>query len=166
MHEQAQLEEYKMLRNDIQQRINFRFQLFNLLLVALAAILSIGLEKKNPDMLLVYPILSFFLTMSWIHQSVVMVKLARYLRDELEPKIPGLVWESYIQKDFKRFSSFSFIGMFANSGFILFSQALTLSLAFISIEVWNTFTVFLGIVACISTLLTLFFLIVYSRMKR
>ena len=74
MHEQAQLEEYKMLRNDIQQRINFRFQLFNLLLVALAAILSIGLEKKNPDMLLVYPILSFFLTMSWIHQAVVISK--------------------------------------------------------------------------------------------
>lgn len=74
MHEQAQLEEYKMLRNDIQQRINFRFQLFNLLLVALGTILSIGLEKKNPDMLLVYPVLSFFLTMSWIHQAVVISK--------------------------------------------------------------------------------------------
>ncbi len=36
--EQTLLEEYRMLRTDLHQRINFRFQVFNLLLVALGAV--------------------------------------------------------------------------------------------------------------------------------
>ena len=166
MHPPALLDEYKTLREDIKQRISFRFQLFNLSLVALGGILSVGIGQNKPIVLLVYPVLSFFLTLSWIHQGVVMIKLSRYIRDELEPKIPGLAWESYINKNSKRFSGFSLIGLFATSGFILFSQSLTLTLAAIGIPAWNGSTIFLWIIACIVTLLTLCFLVVFSRMKR
>lgn len=168
MNTPALLEEYKMLRNDIHQRIHFRFQIFNLLLVALGGILSLGLEKGNPKILLVYPVLSFFLAMNWIHQGVVIVKLARYLRDELEPKIPGMAWEAYIKRDSTRFSGFSVIGFFATIGFVIFSQALTLVLAF-SIEPdakWGGLTIFLAVLGCLVTVLTLYFLVVFSRMKR
>ena len=41
---QALLEEYKTLRNDIQQRIQFRFQIFGLLLVAMGALFSLGFQ--------------------------------------------------------------------------------------------------------------------------
>ena len=62
MNHQALIEEYIMLRKDIQQRIRFRFrfQLFSLLLAALRFILPFGLKEKNPAILLVYPVVSFF----------------------------------------------------------------------------------------------------------
>ena len=68
MNDLALLEEYKMLRNDIQQRISFRFQLFNLLLAAFGGILSVGLGQNKAIILLVYPILSFFL--AFRHNSI------------------------------------------------------------------------------------------------
>jgi hypothetical protein len=169
MLHQAQLEEYKMLRDDMQQRIRFRFQLFSLLLAALGFILPFGIEKQNPAVLLVYPVISFFLALSWVHQGAIMRKIGRYLRDELEPKVAGLEWEAYVNRDSKRFSQFSIIGFFASSGFILFSQALTLALAFLGmppVESWNNLMILMTAVACLATLLTLFYLIVYSRMKR
>ncbi len=168
MNTPALLEEYKMLRNDIHQRIHFRFQIFNLLLVALGGILSLGLEKQSPDILLIYPVLSFFLTLSWIHQGTVMVRLARYLRDELEPKVPGLAWEAYINRDSARLSGFSIIGFFATSGFIIFSQVLALVLAFSMNPDANRggLTIFLAVLGCTITLLTLCFLVVFNRMKR
>lgn len=73
--EQTLLEEYRMLRADIQQRINFRFQIFNLLLVVLGLVWSVGLDKGNAYILLIYPVLGLFLTLSWIHQGMVMIKL-------------------------------------------------------------------------------------------
>lgn len=169
MTHQAQLEEYKMLRDDMQQRIRFRFQLFSLLLAALGFILPFGIEKQNPAILLVYPVISFFLALSWVHQSIIMRKIGRYLRDELEPKVAGLEWEAFVNQDSKRFSHFSIIGFFAASGFILFSQVLTLALAFLSMppaDSWENLTMLMAIVACLATLLTLFYLIIFSRMKR
>lgn len=166
---QAQLEEYKILLNDIQQRIRFRFQLFSLLLAALGFILPFGLKEQSSEILLVYPVVSFFLTLSWVHQSVVMTKISRYLKDHLEPQVDGLEWLAYISKDSERVSGFSIIGLFATSGFILFSQILMLALAFLIIgpnEKMDGLTILLGVVACMATLLTLLFLIWYSRMKR
>lgn len=168
MNQQAQLEEYKMLRADIQQRIRFRFQLFSLLLTALGALLPFGLSIKEPSILLIYPILSFFLTMSWMHQSIVMVKIARYLREELEPKVAGFAWEAHIKEDSARFSSFSIIGFFAAGGFILFSQWLMLALGILGGRgsVAPSFYWVLLVTAIIATVLTFIFLIIYTRMKR
>lgn len=169
MNHQVQLEEYKMLRADIQQRIKFRFLLFGLLLTILGALLPLGLEGDgNPGMLFVYPVLSFFLTMSWIHQSMVMVKIARYLRDELEPKVEGLEWEAYVNKDSGRFSGFSIIGFFAAGGFVLFSQWLMLLLGLLS-EVkagGEHLYMVMKVAAIIASVLTFIFLISYNRMKR
>lgn len=117
--EQTLLEEYRMLRTDLHQRINFRFQVFNLLLVALGAVWSVGLDKGNAHILLIYPVLALFLILNWIHQGMIMIKLSRYLMEELEPKLPGLNWEAWVHKDSRRFSGFSAMGLWAAGGFIV-----------------------------------------------
>lgn len=166
--EQTLLEEYRMLRADMQQRINFRFQVFNLLLVVLGAVWSVGLDKGNAHILLVYPVLALFLTLNWIHQGLIMIKLSRYLLEELEPKLPGLNWEAWVHKDSKRFSGFSAMGLWAAGGFIVVTEVLTLALAFGMQwgKDWNGLGLFLAISGIAFTLLTLFFLIRYHRLKR
>ncbi len=168
MNYEPYLAEYNMLRQDIQQRISFRFRLFSLLLVSLAALLPLGIEQVNSNILFAYPILSLFLILSWMHQSTIMIKIARYLRDELEPKVDGLNWEAFILRDSKRLSSFSLFGFFATAGFVLFSQGLMLTLGFLIQDestdgAWN---IVMQVVSIAASALTFLFLIVYRQMKR
>ncbi len=168
---QALLEEYKTLRNDIQQRIQFRFQLFSLLLVAMGALFPLGLQGETPSPmpLLIYPVIALFLALSWVHQGVIMIKLARYIRDEIEPKLSGLAWEQTINRESKRFSGFSLIGLFATSGLIVVSQILAITLGW-TIQIKNpaadSLTGLLKIIAIAATVITLVLLVVHGRMKR
>ncbi len=166
--EQTLLEEYRMLRTDLHQRINFRFQVFNLLLVALGAVWSVGLDKGNAHILLIYPVLALFLTLNWIHQGMIMIKLSRYLLEELEPKLPGLNWEAWVHKDSRRFSGFSAMGLWAAGGFIVVTEVLTLALAFGMQwgKDWSGLGMFLAVIGVAFTLLTLYFLIRYHRLTR
>jgi hypothetical protein len=168
---QALLEEYKTLRNDIQQRIQFRFQIFGLLLIAMGALFPLGLQKvaPSPMPLLIYPVIALFLTLSWVHQGVIMIKLARYIRDEIEPKLPGLAWEQTIKRESKRFSGFSLLGTFATSGLIVISQILAITLGW-AVKMKNTapdsLAGMLQTIAITATVMTLVLLFVHGRMKR
>ncbi len=171
MNEQALLEEYKMLRNDIQQRIRFRFQIFSLLFIAMSVLFPLGLkgEATSPTPLLIYPIIAMFLTLSWVHQGVIMIKLARYIRDELEPRLPGLAWEQTLNRESKRFSGFSLLGTLATSGLIVISQTLAITLGWavqINSPASDSLARLLQIIAITATIITLVLLVVYGRMKR
>ena len=168
---QALLEEYKALRNDIQQRIQFRFQIFSLLLIAMGALFPLGLQEEAPSPmpLLIYPVIALFLTLSWVHQGVIMIKLARYIRDEIEPKLPGLAWEQTIARESKRFSGFSLLGTLATSGLIVVSQILAITLSW-AVKMKNTapdsLAGMLQTIAITTTVMTLALLFVHGRMKR
>lgn len=167
----ALLEEYKTLRNDIQQRIQFRFQIFGLLLIAMGALFPLGLQKETPSPmpLLIYPVIAMFLSLSWVHQGVIMIKLARYIRDEIEPKLPGLSWEQTLSRESKRFSGFSLLGTFATSGLIIVSQILAITLGWavqIKSPASDSLAGLLQIIAIAATTITLVLLVVHGRMKR
>ncbi len=168
---QALLEEYKTLRNDIQQRIQFRFQIFSLLLIAMGALFPLGLQGETPSPmpLSIYPVIAMFLTLSWVHQGVIMIKLARYIRDEIEPKLSGLAWEQKLNQESKRFSGFSLLGSFATSGLIIVSQilAITLGWAVQSRSSASDYLVeLLQFIAIAATVITLVLLLVHGKMKR
>jgi hypothetical protein len=168
---QALLEEYKTLRNDIQQRIQFRFQIFGLLLVAMGALFPLGLQGEAPSAmpLLIYLIIAMLLTLSWVHQGVIMIKLARYIRDEIESKLPGLAWEQTIKRESKRFSGFSLLGTFATSGLIIVSQILAITLGWavqMKSPASDSLAGLLQIIAIAATGITLGLLFVHGRMKR
>lgn len=170
---QALLEEYKTLRNDIQRPIQFRFQIFSLLLIAMGALFPLGLQGEAPSAmpLLIYPIIAMFLTLSWVHQGVIMIKLARYIRDQIETKLPGLTWEQKLNQESKRFSGFSLLGSPATSGLIIVSQILAITLVWtIQVQIKNpesdSLAGLLQIIAITATIITITLLIVHGRMKR
>jgi hypothetical protein len=126
------LAEYQTLRDDILKRIEFRYQLINLVLVVAGTFLTVGLQFDNSaTILLVYPILALFLAAGWAHNGVVMVKIGRYIRDNIEPKLAGLNWQTFTEKSFPQLSSFSILGPISTSGLIFTSQLLALILAII-----------------------------------
>lgn len=170
---QALLEEYKTLRNDIQQRIQFRFQISGLLLIAMSVLFPLGLQGEAPSSmpLFIYPVIAMFLSLSWVHQGVIMIKLARYIRNDIEPKLPGLAWEQTINRESKRFSGFSLLGTFATSGMIVISQILAIALGWaIQVQIKNpesdSLVGMLKIIAFTATIITIGLLIVHGRMKR
>jgi len=168
---QALLEEYKTLRNDIQQRIQFRFQISGLLLIAMSVLFPLGLQGEAPSSmpLFIYPVIALFLTLSWVHQGVIVIKVARYIRDEIEPKLPGLAWEQTIKRESQRFSGFGLLGTFATSGLIVISQILAITLGW-AVKMKNTapdsLAVMLQTIAITATVMTLVLLFVHGRMKR
>ena len=124
------LAEYQTLRDDILKRIEYRYQLLNLVLIVAGTFLTVGLQfDSSATILLVYPILAMFLAAGWAHNGVVIVKIGRYIRDHIEPKLAGLNWQSFTEKSFPQFSSFSILGTISTSGLILTSQLLALILA-------------------------------------
>ncbi|MCL4706205.1 hypothetical protein KJ068_13640 [bacterium] len=170
---QALLEEYKTLRNDIQQRIQFRFQISGLLLIAMSVLFPLGLQGEAPSSmpLFIYPVIALFLTLSWVHQGVIVIKLARYIRDEIEPKLPGLAWEQTIKRESQRFSGFGLLGTFAISGLIVISQILAITLGWAVQEQSkgtesDSLAGLLQIIAITATIITIVLLIVHGRMKR
>ncbi len=118
---------------------------------------------------LIYPVIAMFLALSWVHQGVIMIKLARYIRDEIEPKLPGLAWEQTLNRESKRFSGFSLLGSFATSGLIVVSQILAITLGWavqMKSQVSDSLADLLQIIAIASAVITLVLLFVHGRMKR
>jgi hypothetical protein len=125
------LTEYQTLRDDILKRIEFRYKLINLLLVVAGVFFSIGLElEHSSSVLLIYPILAFFLMAGWAHNGVIMVKISDYLRREIEVNTVGLKWHSHLTTSHPKFSSFSFLGTVSTSGLVLTTQLLALLLVY------------------------------------
>ena len=73
--------EYQALRSEILKRIEFRYQLINLILIVAGTFLTVGLQPNiSASMLLVYPILALFLVAGWVHNGVATLRIARYIR--------------------------------------------------------------------------------------
>lgn len=65
------LTEYKALRDEIVKRIEFRYQIINLILIVAGTFLTVGVQASIPaSVLLVYPILALFLISGWAHNGV------------------------------------------------------------------------------------------------
>src|SRR5689334_19293985 len=68
--------EYNALRSTVIKRLEFRYQILNLILIVAGTFLTIGLQKDNPSsILLVYPILALFLTAIWTHNGIIIAQI-------------------------------------------------------------------------------------------
>ncbi len=124
----AMMAEYNTLRSEISQRIGFRFQIINLILIVAGTFLTAGVQPNTPaSVLLVYPLLALFLTISWAHNGMVLTQIGRYIKDNIESKTPGLHWET----SGTRLYSTRRLGTLSTSGVILTTQLLAVGLAFI-----------------------------------
>lgn len=92
--------EYTALRSEIVQRIGLRQQLISITLTIAGVMLGFGIN--NGSIALVYPPLAAFLAIAWTQNDNRVRDAATYIRDHLEPKVPGLGWENHVQEERKR----------------------------------------------------------------
>jgi hypothetical protein len=129
------LAEYNALRADMMQRRDVRNQTASLGLVVAGTLFTLGLQKDSPAAILfVYPLLGCFITGIWAHNVVFTKKIAYYIRDNIEPKLQGIKWETISEKE--RFSLTSLSGTVSTSGVFLTTQVVALILGLLK----STFT--------------------------
>jgi len=86
------LAEYNALRAEAIHRMGARHQIVALSVAVLGAILAFG---KQPNTLIGYPILGFFLALGWAHNDFRIGEIGEYIRIHIEKKLPGLNWEKH-----------------------------------------------------------------------
>jgi hypothetical protein len=83
--------EYNSLRAEILKRIELRQQIVSMMLTLAGIFLGVGLSQ---DMVaLIYPPLAAFLCSAWAQNDFRVRELARYIRQNLEPSMPGMGYE-------------------------------------------------------------------------
>jgi hypothetical protein len=119
------LEEYRSLREETLKRVDIRFQIFNYTLVAAGTLLGIGTAEKGiRSALLLYPILAFFFAVAFVNDSMMLVELGAYIRDELEGrKALALGWATHFKNKYRRIQVFEIISTY---GLFLGTQAISL----------------------------------------
>lgn len=92
--------EYKELRGEILKRSEMQHQLISIALVALGALIGVGL-RDSPSALLAYPVLALFLSIAWSYNDVQIAQLGIYIRYRIEDQVVGggLGWEHAIYSD-------------------------------------------------------------------
>jgi len=94
------LAEYAQLKAEILKRSEFQHQLISIALVALGALVSVGL-KESPIAVLAYPMLALFLSAAWIYNDGQIAQLGIYIQYRIEENLigEGLGWEHAIKAD-------------------------------------------------------------------
>jgi hypothetical protein len=89
------LAEYAALRAELLKRIELQHQVISLTLIVFGTMLSFGFQTHSSLIVLLYPVLAFFLTASWAHNGRAIVDLATYIRSQVEAAVGGnnLGWE-------------------------------------------------------------------------
>lgn len=147
--------EYGSLQNEVLKSADFQHQLINLLLIILGTTLTIGLQPNiSSSILFVYPILALLLTLGWINNGVKMLRISKYIRDNIEANTKNLKYHTLLLQQFPSSSPFELFNNLATLGFVIITQFLTLALGYfegISTGV-ETVIFYIGIVATVATL--------------
>jgi len=96
---QELLAEFVALREELIKRQEMRFQLLTFTLIIAGTILSLGTQKEvSVIVLLIYPILAFFLALTLVHIQIGAVEISQYLKEKIEDRFLSLGWERYIRE--------------------------------------------------------------------
>jgi hypothetical protein len=149
------LAEYNALRDEIIKRLEFRFQILNLIVIVSGTFLTVGVQETVPAaVILIYPSLALFLVISWVHNSFVLKQIGKYIRDHIETRISGFSWETSGVIDYH----FGFWNSISMTGMTLTTQLLAVIIASLKGN-FGTIEVFLLVCSFISIGITLFLLV-------
>jgi hypothetical protein len=101
----ACLAEFEALRSELLWRIQTREALRVFTATSLATLASFAIQQRNPELLLACAYLGVFGAAAYIHHTVVMTKIAVYIRDVIRPMVqlaaasPCFGWESHHRTD-------------------------------------------------------------------
>lgn len=90
--------EYQSLRDEIIKLIELQSQLVLITVAAFGTVVSVGVQGEDGRIILVHPLLSIILGISWINHAHSICRCARYLR-RVEARVGSdtLGWEHFVQ---------------------------------------------------------------------
>jgi len=155
--------EYQKLRDEIVSRIEIRSQtIFGV--VTLAGVLY-GFGISNPAIALMYPIVSLFLAASWAQNDISIKLIGKYIRDEIEPQVPGLKWQTW-RAAYASTSTLVFgfrLTSLSAAGVFIITQAVALIIGFSRFQSFTYIGWLMGGLSILFTLLTVLLLREYNR---
>lgn len=120
--------EYEMLRSEVIARIEKSQNVVSLSLVAWGAFVGAALQEEiNPSVLLVYPLIAFFLAAGWAHNEVRMRQIGDYVR-MVEVRFNYSGWGHALTSLGASGRILRLYGPLAASGVFLATQGLTIAL--------------------------------------
>lgn len=153
-HDRTQLlvAEYAALRNEILTLVELQFKITASTVISLGTVLSVGVQTKNPAIVLVHPILSLIMGINWLHHTFRIHRIAAYLRDRVEAPAGHDVigWETYVKRTPLPIGRASYWGL--RAAFVA-SSLLAVGVA-VAMRQYDTVTVVLLCVASCATALT------------
>ena len=126
--------EYSSLRREVFQRIKDRQQTVSITLTIAGVFLSFGLG--NPGIALIFPPISFLLATGWAQNEIRIRQINKYIRDQLEPKIPGVGWETFtMQRNMKAHAGPIPLAALSPAGTFLLTQVFAVGLGLVQFTV-------------------------------
>lgn len=89
--------EYAALREELLNRLSSRQQILSISLTLAGAFSGIG-WTTSAVVLLMYPLIALLVAMGWAQNEVKIQQIRRYIREHLEPRMPGFGWETFSRK--------------------------------------------------------------------
>ena len=124
--------EYNSLRGEIVSRIGIRQNLLSLTLLVFGTLMGASLQPKiNTSILLIYPIISSFLSISWVYNDLRIKQLANYIREiETSTKIMG--WSLYLKDLLSNEKFIRVLSPLSTSGLFISTQILSVAIAILN----------------------------------
>lgn len=142
--------QFNALRQEIIKRIELRHQIAAITLTIAGVVMSFGVTTGM--IALVYPPLAAFLAAGWIHNNLRIRQLGVYVRDRIEPSVPGLNWEMHRREmDSETRIGALPLNVLSAGGLFLFTQLMTVVLGIVKFE-WTSAEWFLLVVDVLSIL--------------
>ena len=91
--------EYKSLCSEILKLVELQAQLVALAVIAFGTVLSVGFQADKAVIVLVYPLLSLILGISWLNHAHAIHRCAGYIAHRIEQRVGMQVmgWESFVE---------------------------------------------------------------------
>jgi hypothetical protein len=96
------LAEYAALKTEINSRSSYQHHIVNWVLVVTGALLAVGLERQEVALLLIAPILTFFLVVRYADHSAQIARMGDYIQRRIEKCLPDLGWEEWLPSEHAR----------------------------------------------------------------
>jgi putative flippase GtrA len=145
--------EYRSLRSEVIARIGIGQNLVSLTLVVTGVFLSTGLQPKiSASVLLIYPIIAFFLATGWTFNDARTGQIANYIR-QIEDKYHVIGWGNHLEKVKAKVPLPSrLIGLLSASGVFVTTQFIAILLVCtkmpFSTSEWILFAIDLVFIVC------------------
>jgi hypothetical protein len=152
------LKEYEALRWEVVHRVVARSQIVLATLTLAGLIFGFGLGTAA--VAFVFPIIATFLATAWIQHDARTREITTYIRERLEPKLPGMGWEAYRLQRTHRATRLGGmrLSVLSAGGVFFATQIVALVIGFSRFATFTPAEWVFGLIAVVFTAFTLFLL--------